>query len=409
MSNKDISRYLTKENGSTFSNDTELLNLATNSKIKNKNSGIAFKKVDGAVFDKLPIEVETTAVLYTAQTLTTSQKQQARENIGVDELDGVPLGTIVMWSGKANTIPDGWVVCDGNNGTPNLVGRFVIGRSSEYPLNTYGGSADHFHYFGYHSGDNNGNFYINGDIHAQWDRSNCPKTMKAPPTAAIISSLNYKNSNPEYTESEIKAKSAMWNGDNGGGISDQSFVRGNLITTLGYGVSADDTLKNCLPPYWSLYYIMKVRGTGSTSNGGTAASASQVELLSDLIDQLKARITTLESSSSSGGSGGSGLTFGSVQTKSIGLSYITTSGEQATQLQLTGKIKAGTIVQASAFTDFPVVGMSANTEAASLKLGTYIVVEDSTITETHTNSGSTGTTKFETHSVKVRKITGVSI
>jgi len=91
MSNKDISRYLTKENGSTFSNDTELLNLATNSKVKNKNSGIAFKKVGGAVFDKLPIEVETDAVLYTAQTLTNSQKTQARENILAGRADSVTL------------------------------------------------------------------------------------------------------------------------------------------------------------------------------------------------------------------------------------------------------------------------------------------------------------------------------
>ena len=31
----------------------------------------------------------------------------------------IPIGGIIMWSGT--TIPDGWVVCDGNNGTPNMV------------------------------------------------------------------------------------------------------------------------------------------------------------------------------------------------------------------------------------------------------------------------------------------------
>jgi hypothetical protein len=37
-------------------------------------------------------------------------------------------GMILMWYGS-NTIPDGWALCDGNNGTPNLVGSFVKGDS----------------------------------------------------------------------------------------------------------------------------------------------------------------------------------------------------------------------------------------------------------------------------------------
>lgn len=36
----------------------------------------------------------------------------------------LPFGTIVMYSGK--TIPDGWVICDGRNGTPDLTGRMII-------------------------------------------------------------------------------------------------------------------------------------------------------------------------------------------------------------------------------------------------------------------------------------------
>ncbi|WP_270655293.1 tail fiber protein [Enterobacter bugandensis] len=34
-------------------------------------------------------------------------------------------GVICMFSGA--TIPDGWLVCDGSNGTPNLVDQFVLG------------------------------------------------------------------------------------------------------------------------------------------------------------------------------------------------------------------------------------------------------------------------------------------
>jgi hypothetical protein len=36
----------------------------------------------------------------------------------------VPKGTITMFNG-ASDIPVGWAVCDGTNGTPNLIGKFV--------------------------------------------------------------------------------------------------------------------------------------------------------------------------------------------------------------------------------------------------------------------------------------------
>jgi len=35
-------------------------------------------------------------------------------------------GMIIMWSGAISAIPTGWVICDGNNSTPNLTDRFVI-------------------------------------------------------------------------------------------------------------------------------------------------------------------------------------------------------------------------------------------------------------------------------------------
>lgn len=37
----------------------------------------------------------------------------------------LPPGCIVMWNGTKNNIPDGWVVCDGQNGTPNLIDRYI--------------------------------------------------------------------------------------------------------------------------------------------------------------------------------------------------------------------------------------------------------------------------------------------
>ena len=36
----------------------------------------------------------------------------------------IPIGTIVMFDGKSE-IPPGWAICNGDQGTPNLIGRFV--------------------------------------------------------------------------------------------------------------------------------------------------------------------------------------------------------------------------------------------------------------------------------------------
>ena len=61
-------------------------------------------------------------------------------------------GMIVLWSGAANAIPTGFVLCDGNNNTPDLRNRFVVGAGSGYAVNATGGSANatlpyHYHNF----------------------------------------------------------------------------------------------------------------------------------------------------------------------------------------------------------------------------------------------------------------------
>ena len=35
-----------------------------------------------------------------------------------------------MWSGSTSSVPDGWRLCDGGGGTPDLRNRFVIGAGS---------------------------------------------------------------------------------------------------------------------------------------------------------------------------------------------------------------------------------------------------------------------------------------
>ena len=55
---------------------------------------------------------------------------------------GVPVGTIVIWSGTADNIPAGWQLCDGTNGTPDLRDKFVLGAGAAHEVGETGGSEE---------------------------------------------------------------------------------------------------------------------------------------------------------------------------------------------------------------------------------------------------------------------------
>jgi len=53
----------------------------------------------------------------------------------------VPIGAIIIWSGTLATIPAGWALCDGTNGTPNLSSSFILGAGGATPYGNIGGST----------------------------------------------------------------------------------------------------------------------------------------------------------------------------------------------------------------------------------------------------------------------------
>ncbi len=59
--------------------------------------------------------------------------------------NGVPIGGIIMWSGSIANIPEGWALCDGSNGTPDLRDRFIVGAGNSYIIGATGGSISHTH------------------------------------------------------------------------------------------------------------------------------------------------------------------------------------------------------------------------------------------------------------------------
>ena len=52
-------------------------------------------------------------------------------------LDMLPKGTILAWYNEL--VPDGWRICDGQQGTPNLINRFPFGIGGSIKLGNSGG------------------------------------------------------------------------------------------------------------------------------------------------------------------------------------------------------------------------------------------------------------------------------
>ena len=59
----------------------------------------------------------------------------------------IPVGFIVLWANSIASIPAGWALCDGNNGTPNLLNKFVRGAGGALAVDETGGNAVHSHDF----------------------------------------------------------------------------------------------------------------------------------------------------------------------------------------------------------------------------------------------------------------------
>jgi hypothetical protein len=55
----------------------------------------------------------------------------------------IPSGGILLWSGSIGSIPAGYVLCNGNNGTPDLRDRFIVGAGSTYAVDASGGSSSY--------------------------------------------------------------------------------------------------------------------------------------------------------------------------------------------------------------------------------------------------------------------------
>lgn len=50
-----------------------------------------------------------------------------------------PIGAILAWSGTENDVPEGWSICDGENGTLDLRDKFILGAGESHNVGETGG------------------------------------------------------------------------------------------------------------------------------------------------------------------------------------------------------------------------------------------------------------------------------
>lgn len=159
---------------------------------------------------------------------------------GLDK--AMPSGGIILWSGSIASIPGGWYLCDGNNGTPNLKDRFVVGAGNSYAVGATGGEATHTLTLAEipshnHGGGNHGHGVTDpGHAHAIY----CQFGADGQNRTSNSGSGNYQGTGASH--GYVDAAST--------GISIQS--SGTIITPQG-----GDGAHNNLPPYFALAYIMK--------------------------------------------------------------------------------------------------------------------------------------------------------
>lgn len=139
----------------------------------------------------------------------------------------LPAGIILLWSGSVVSIPAGWALCNGANGTPDLRDRFVVGAGSTYAVGATGGSA---------------NAVVVAHTHG---------------ATSSVSDPGHSHGYVTYASLQPQAgfTTNCWVGT--ANTSTTSNVTGISVTTTVASTGVSATNAN-LPPYYALAYIMKL-------------------------------------------------------------------------------------------------------------------------------------------------------
>jgi microcystin-dependent protein len=163
----------------------------------------------------------------------------------------LPAGVITMWSGAIATIPSGWVLCNGSNGTPDLRDRFIVGAGGGgYSVGDNGGSSSttltttelpsHTHTGTTGSAGAHDHFIANGD------------TVNATTSALSASNTLAKNGSQASTSFNYLLGGTATAASQG--LTDSEPDHTHTFTT---GSTGSGSPFENRPPYYALAYIMK--------------------------------------------------------------------------------------------------------------------------------------------------------
>ena len=184
----------------------------------------------------IKVTEKVTAKNVTATETVTAINVNATSKIQQNGNDLLPKGAIIMWYGS-NTAPAGWAICNGDNGTPDLRDKFVIGASNTKTANRdYGKNTITVENLPEH----------NHSIIFDEKLDNEKKSAKLMPFST------YKKNFGKGDES----------GFDGGGyerdpIDFKDYIN-NLKTNNGNDIPAKENQREYLPKCYALYYIMKL-------------------------------------------------------------------------------------------------------------------------------------------------------
>lgn len=109
-----------------------------------KSADEAIKALITALTSKVDTQAGASHTLTLQGDVTGSTTFTNKSNITVStSVKSIKRGMIMMWYGNVNDVPNGWAICNGSNGTPDLRDRFVIGAGSNYGLGWTGGETSH--------------------------------------------------------------------------------------------------------------------------------------------------------------------------------------------------------------------------------------------------------------------------
>lgn len=139
MNNLNRIRYMivqiTNEAWGTVTNpltDYTLLSAFNDHKARHQNDGddeLSVAGLSGLLADEQnagKIKAKSVDAPLAADDKKFVQYDHANEKYIHSEPAVIPPGAIILWSGAIADIPDGWVLCDGTSGAPDLTDRFVI-------------------------------------------------------------------------------------------------------------------------------------------------------------------------------------------------------------------------------------------------------------------------------------------